>query len=49
MKDYLSEENFCYLEIINSMFSLKNDEISFVLLEKLLMVYAVSMKSIRFH
>ena len=32
MKDYWSEENFVILEIINSIFSLKNEEISFVLL-----------------
>ena len=32
MKDYWSEENFVILEIINSISSLKNEEISFVLL-----------------
>ena len=32
MKDYWSEENFVILEKINSIFSLKNEEISFVLL-----------------
>ena len=30
MKDYWSEENFVILEIINSIFSLKNEEIIFV-------------------
>ena len=39
--------NFVILEVINSISSLKNDEISFVLLIKLWMLYAVSMKSTR--
>ena len=48
MKDYRSEEKFCFfLEIINSISSLKNEEISFVLLIKLWTVCALSVKSIR--
>ena len=39
--------NFVILQIINSICSLKNDEISFVLLIKLWTVCAMSMKSIR--
>ena len=39
--------NFVILRIINSICSLKNDEISFVLLIKLWTVCAMSMKSIR--
>ena len=49
MKDYNLKRNFVILEIINSISSLKNSGISFVLLIKLWMVYAVSMKSIRQH
>ena len=49
MKDYDLKRNFVTLEIFNSISSLKNDGISFVLLIKLWMVYAVSMKSIRQH
>ena len=47
MKDFEEKRNFVILEIINSISSLKNDEISFVLLIKLRMVHALSMKSIR--
>ena len=47
MKDYDLKRNFVTLEIFNSISSLKNDGISFVLLIKLWMVYAMSMKSIR--
>ena len=43
------KRNFVILEIINSISSSKNDGISFVLLIKLWMVYAVSMKSMRSH
>ena len=41
------KRNFVILKVINSISSLKNDEISFVLLIKLWTVYAESMKSIR--
>ena len=43
------KRNFVILDIINSIFSLKNDGISFVLLIELWMAYAVSMKSIIWH
>ena len=41
--------NFVILEIINSISTLKNDEISFVFLIKLWTLYVVLMKSIRCH
>ena len=43
------KRNFVILEIINSISSSKNDGISFILLIKSWMVYAVSMKSMRSH
>ena len=46
MKDFEKKRNFVILEIINSISSLKNEEISFVLLIKLWTVCAMSMKSI---
>ena len=47
MKDFEEKRNFVILEIINSISSLKNEEISFVLLIKLWTVCAMSMKSTR--
>ena len=47
MKYFEEKRNFVILEIINSISSLKNEEISFVILSKLWRVCAMSMKSIR--